>query len=141
MSTDETRNGPGDDSLFNHLIVMLATSAMQHMGMVQQPDGSRTEVNLEGAQISIDLLDMLRTKTRGNLEAHEEKVITEALSSLQLLYVEATRQGAPGAEPAPPPADAGPGEATDADPVISPKPGDEDGEDGDDKVKFKKTYG
>ena len=108
--------------LFIQLVVMLATSAMQQMGKLVNPALGKTEVNLEAAEASIDFLDMLRVKSAGNLDAQEERVLTDSLHSLRMDYWE-TRQahaeeggGTPAAAPAdkaPPAADAGqpPGES------------------------------
>ena len=78
--------------LFIQLVVMLATSAMQQMGKLLNPATGKTEVNLEAAEASIDFLDMLRVKSAGNLDAQEERVLTDSLHSLRMNYWD-TRQG------------------------------------------------
>ena len=44
------------------------------------------------AQQMIDIIAMLRDKTRGNLDPHEQALLKEILSSLQMKYVELARQ-------------------------------------------------
>ena len=44
------------------------------------------------AQQMIDIIIMLRDKTRGNLDPHEQALLKEILSSLQMKYVELARQ-------------------------------------------------
>ena len=44
------------------------------------------------AQQMIDIIAMLRDKTRGNLDPHEQAMLKEILSSLQMKYVELARQ-------------------------------------------------
>ena len=44
------------------------------------------------AQQMIDIIIMLRDKTRGNLDAHEQAMLKEILSGLQMKYVELARQ-------------------------------------------------
>jgi len=87
--------------LFSQLIIMLATSAMQQMGKLVNPATGKTETNLEGAQATIDLIDMLRVKTEGNLNEQEQKLIKDTLHSLHMNYLE-TSQDIPAKESEPP---------------------------------------
>lgn len=97
-------------ALFAHLIAMLATSVMQQLGKLVNPVTGKTEVSLEGAQMTIDMMDMLEAKTRGNLDREEERMLREALASVKMNFVEA-RNASPRseaeetklAEPPPPP--------------------------------------
>ena len=90
-------------AMFAQLVMMFASSAMQQMGKLVDPRAGKAEVNLEAAQMSIDILDMLEAKTRGNLTADEEHMLKETLSGLKLTFVE-TQAGAGGMPPMPPPA-------------------------------------
>jgi len=74
--------------LFMHLVSMLAMSAIQQMGKLVDPNTGKAETNLEAAQATIDMLDMLELKTRGNLDAEETKLIKDTLMSLKMNYVE-----------------------------------------------------
>ena len=74
--------------LFMHLVSMLAMSAIQQMGKLVNPATGKAETNLEAAQATIDMLDMLFTKTKNNLDADEEKLMKETLASLKLNFVE-----------------------------------------------------
>ena len=81
-----------DAHLFS-LISMLATVCWQHLGKApNQEDGSISK-DLEGAQSTIDMLLMLRDKTRGNLTGTEEKLLEDVISSLQENYAEAAANG------------------------------------------------
>lgn len=84
-------------ALFVQLVVMLTTSAMQQMGKLVNPATGKTEVHLEAAEATIDLLDMLRVKTAGNLDEEEQRVLADALHTLRLNYWE-TRQDQGAAE-------------------------------------------
>lgn len=77
--------------LFASLIMMLSSSAMQQLGKLVNPMTNKTEVNLEGAQVTIDLLTMLQEKTQGNLDKDEDKMLKDILSSLQMNYVETSQ--------------------------------------------------
>ncbi|MDD5676847.1 MAG: DUF1844 domain-containing protein [Kiritimatiellae bacterium] len=74
--------------LFMHLVSMLAMSAIQQMGKLVDPATGKAETNLDAAQATIDMLDMLELKTRGNLDAEETKLIKDTLMSLKMNYVE-----------------------------------------------------
>ncbi len=128
---DHTDQPEGAPSLFSHLIIMLATSALQQMGRMADPSTGQAHVSLEGAQATIDLLDVLQEKTRGNLDADEDRLMRDTLSSLKLMYVEAKRSPAP-----PPPASAPAPE--EPKPGVEPSakpPSDED------KTRYRKSYG
>ena len=86
-------------ALFGHLVVTLATSALQHMGKVMNPVTRKTEMNLDAAQSVIDMIDMLEAKTKGNLDAGEARLIKTTLTDLKLNFVE-TSNSAPAAPPA-----------------------------------------
>lgn len=74
--------------LFMHLVSMLAMSAIQQMGKLVDPGTGKAEINLEAAQATIDMLDMLFIKTKNNLDAGEEKLMKDTLSSLKINFVE-----------------------------------------------------
>jgi len=74
--------------LFMHLVSMLAMSAIQQMGKLVDPGTGKAEINLEAAQSTIDMLDMLFTKTKNNLDADEEKLMKDTLASLKINFVE-----------------------------------------------------
>ena len=85
---------------FVNLVSALAASAMQQLGKLVNPLTGKTEINLQGAKATIDLLEMLQAKTAGNLNQDEANLLRSTLSNLQLNYVdEATGKGA---QPYPP---------------------------------------
>jgi hypothetical protein len=86
--TDKNSHEDMNKILFANLVMMLGSSAIQQLGKLINPLTGKTEINLEGAQMTIDMLSMLKEKTKGNLDKEEDKMITDLLSSLQLNYVE-----------------------------------------------------
>ena len=74
--------------LFIQLILQNQQIAMMSMGKIKNPVTDKIERNLEHAKIYIDTLDMLLTKTKGNLSEYEEKFLTETLKELKLNYVD-----------------------------------------------------
>ena len=98
MTEPKSAENPGGAELpsidFSTLVLSLATSAMVHMGLVPNPDGGAAEKNLALAHQTIDTLDMLQTKTRGNLSDEETKLLQSVLYELHMSYVKA-REGKP----------------------------------------------
>ncbi|RKZ00590.1 MAG: DUF1844 domain-containing protein [Ignavibacteriae bacterium] len=74
--------------LFMQLVMQNQQIAMMAMGKIKNPVTDKIDRNLEYAKISIDTLDMLLVRTKGNLTEYEEKFLTEALKDLKLNYVD-----------------------------------------------------
>ena len=77
-----------NSELFQGLVVSLAAATMQHLGKTLNPATRKIEQNLPAAQATIDMLDMLEAKTRGNLGEAETKLLKGILAELKLNYVE-----------------------------------------------------
>ena len=137
--SDEDRDR-GVDSSFQQLLIMLASAAMQNLGKVVNPASGRAEVDLDGAQIMIDLIEMIERKTRNNLTRDEGRLLGDTLTMLRLNYVETAKSGGAGSSA---PESRGVGgaaapageESRIETPPASPKPPDEGG------PRFHKTYG
>jgi hypothetical protein len=71
----------------------LSHSALVHLGDAPDPEGVRG-ANLPLARQTIDLIGLLREKTKGNLEGPEERLIEQALYDLRLRYLEVARDKA-----------------------------------------------
>lgn len=78
---------PDKHTEFETLVMGIATSALLNLGVIPDPDTQRTSVNLPLAKHSIDMLVMLRDKTRGNLTAGEEALLTRLIADAQQRYV------------------------------------------------------
>ncbi len=78
---------PGLGASLYDLVAMLAEPIAIYLGDVDLPDGQSAE-NLEMARLHIDLLDVLRQKTAGNLSAHESAFIEDLLYRSRLRYVQ-----------------------------------------------------
>jgi len=68
------------------IIILLATQAMINMGEIRDPVTQESRNDLEGAALFIELLDVLETKTKGNLTASEENFFTEVRENLDKVY-------------------------------------------------------
>jgi len=62
---------------------------MVALGRIPSPAGTVDPVDLETARHLIDVLDMLATKTAGNLEEGEHKLLHSLLYDLRMAFVDA----------------------------------------------------
>jgi hypothetical protein len=74
--------------LFMQLVMQNQQMAMISLGKVKNPVSDTLDKNLEYAKLSIDTLDMLIQKTKGNLSEYEEKLLAETVNQLKIIYVE-----------------------------------------------------
>jgi hypothetical protein len=130
---------------FIEFVVMHAQNAALFLGQIPNPRTGEAEVNLDLARMFIDQLAMIQEKTRGNLTSEEAKVLSNALSNLQMAYVEASGgarpQGAPqteAPETAPPPAAAEQAATPESEPSAPTKSAEPETES---RKKFTKSYG
>ena len=79
-------------ALFANLVMQQANAALMFMGKVKNPETGEQMKDLGAAQYFIDQIEMLETKTRGNLGVEEEKLLKETLMTVRLAFVEATRE-------------------------------------------------
>src|ERR1700751_6083879 len=82
---------------FIEFVIMHAQNAALFLGQIPNPKTGEPEVNLDLARMFIDQLAMIQEKTRGNLTSEETKVLSNALSNLQMAYVEVARETPQGA--------------------------------------------
>lgn len=73
---------------FSAFVLGLASSALIHLGVHPHPELGTVSVDLTLARQSIDVLTLLREKTRGNLTPDEEHLFASVLSDVQLRFVE-----------------------------------------------------
>jgi hypothetical protein len=88
--TGETFTIRADDGQlsFSAFVLGLASTALIHLGAQENPETGTVAVDLVLARQSIDVLAMLREKTRGNLSQDEEHLFNSVLSDLRLRFVE-----------------------------------------------------
>jgi hypothetical protein len=63
-----------------------------HLGLMTHPLTGKTEVSLLHAGYTLDLLDMLQEKTKGNRSEEESEYLAAALHNLRLEYVRVARE-------------------------------------------------
>ena len=76
-----------NDQILLQLIYMFHTSAMQGLGKIADPTGSINK-NLDYVSQTINLMEMLKEKTKGNTAEEVEKTLDQMISELQLNYVD-----------------------------------------------------
>ncbi len=78
---------------FGTLVLSLSASALVQLGAAPAPGESAPgRPNLVAAQQTIDIIEMLQSKTRGNLTPDEERLLASVLHDLRLRYVDARGQ-------------------------------------------------
>jgi hypothetical protein len=91
MPDEKTQNDRTIDARFFHLVATFEAAAMQQLGKIAHPLTGEVEVNLDGARESIDIVDMIESKTRGNLTSEEKRLIDHILYQLRMNYVDVAK--------------------------------------------------
>src|SRR5882724_178750 len=124
----DTQGSTENTLRFLDMVGLFGTQAMIALGKLANPATGKAETNLPAARLFIDTLEMLESKTKGNLNSDETKVLHATLTDLRLMYVEESRS---------PQTPASPSEPSKPEESQSPT---EESQPADAKVKFRKTY-
>jgi hypothetical protein len=73
---------------FSSIVLPFYTQALITLGILEDPADPAREKNLELARRLIDLIELLKDRTKGNLRAEEEKFLETCLQQLRLGYLE-----------------------------------------------------
>jgi hypothetical protein len=86
-------HGPDPDAEINFstFIIGLSAQALAHLGEIPDPMYQSVRVDLEAARQVIDILGLLRDKTKGNLDDAEGPLLEGVLYDLRMKYVERAR--------------------------------------------------
>ncbi len=127
--------GQREDTVYFVLVVqMFAQQTMMQLGKLPHPVTQKTELDLEGAGVTIGILEMLEAKTQNNLSADEARLLKNVLTDLRLNYVEEVQRAQEESKQQPPvtkPEPAAPQPSAQSAPT---PPADES------KVRFHKKY-
>jgi hypothetical protein len=140
MAEVQTHTQSGELSQrFVEFVMMHAQNAALFLGQIPNPKTGQGEVNLELAKMFIDQLAMIQEKTRGNLTNEEATVLRNALSNLQMAFVEVS-QASPGAPTSASASEPSPAAET---PAVesSPEPAVQTPSEPESRKKFTKSYG
>lgn len=90
-SSDQEPKPPPLD--FSTFILSLYSSALYHLGGIQDPVSGKTTLDLDLAKQNIEFIKILEDKTEGNLNDEEKKLIQHTLYDLRIKFVEASKKG------------------------------------------------
>jgi len=76
---------------FISLVVSLGSSALVHLGEIAEPGATGPSKNLQLARDTIDVLQVLKDKTTGNLDEDETKLLDALLFDLRTKYMDAAK--------------------------------------------------
>lgn len=88
----EAKQEPLPEINFSTFVISLSTQALMHLGEMANPLSGKVEPDVPVAKQMIDILAMLTEKTRGNLNASEDRLMKDILFDLRMKYVEAVKR-------------------------------------------------
>jgi hypothetical protein len=88
----ETGQEPLPEISFSTFIISLSTQALMHLGEIPNPLSGKSETDIPVAKQMIDIVGMLQEKSRGILDAGEERLVEDVLFDLRMKYVEAVKK-------------------------------------------------
>ena len=90
VAADAPKRAPA----FENLVRSLGQNAAMLLGGYADPRTGQPMLDLEGAREMIDMLDVLREKTRGNLAPEEDSLLLDVLGNLKLAFMEMAKAAA-----------------------------------------------
>lgn len=92
-SADDDSDIPGadDPASFVNFLSTLATNAAAALGAIPHPATGQRSLDLETGKYWLDILAMLRDKTKENLHPKESRLLEGLLADLRLQYVQLVR--------------------------------------------------
>ncbi|MGA7877485.1 MAG: DUF1844 domain-containing protein [Desulfoferrobacter sp.] len=85
---DQRSSTPLPEVSFATFVLSMSSSALVHLGEIPDPVSQKSETDLVMAKQIIDTIGMLQEKTKGNLDAEEERLVNTLLYDLRLRYVQ-----------------------------------------------------
>jgi hypothetical protein len=94
--SDEVQNPPGQDesripippASFSFIVLSLRAQTEMQLGLMQFGEEEKQPPDLELARHTIDLMSVLREKTKGNLELEESRLLENSLTELRFRFVQ-----------------------------------------------------
>ena len=80
-------------ALFANMVMQQTNMALMFLGKMPHPQTHELVKDLEAAQMFIEQLEMLESKTKGNLNKQEESLLKQSLMSLRLTFLEEMESG------------------------------------------------
>jgi hypothetical protein len=70
------------------LIMSIASNASMAMGLTPDPQSGKTEIDKNLAQFNIDLLTVIKDKTKNNLNSDESGLLNYIVQDLQMKFIQ-----------------------------------------------------
>jgi hypothetical protein len=77
---------------FSSFILSISSSALLHLGEIADPQSGEKKKDLTLAKQSVDIIALLKEKTKGNLTEEEEKLLKHLLYDLRMRFVQASEK-------------------------------------------------
>jgi hypothetical protein len=84
----QQRSNNNLEANFSVLVMSIASTAAMSLGLAPNPQTGKVEIDQPMARFNIDLLVVLKDKTKNNLNSEEKHLIESLLSDLQLKFVQ-----------------------------------------------------
>ena len=88
MTTNNEVMTENVEATFSMLAMSMASSAVMAMGLSPDPSTGKTQADKHMARFNIDLLAMLKDKTKNNLTIEESDFLTQLLQDLQMKFLQ-----------------------------------------------------
>ena len=72
---------------FSTFVLSLNASALIHLGEIPDPASKERTVSLSAAKHTIEILEIIKEKTKGNLDGEEEKLLDDVIFDLRMKYI------------------------------------------------------
>ncbi|MEW6055859.1 MAG: DUF1844 domain-containing protein [Bdellovibrionota bacterium] len=77
---------------FTTFVLSVSSAAFMGLGLTPHPESDKTEIDLELARQNIDLLELIKEKTKNNLTTDEDRLLTSLLFETRMRFVEVQGQ-------------------------------------------------
>jgi len=88
----EKGTAPLPEVNFSSFLLSLSSSSLLHLGEIADPQSGEKKKDLALAKQSIDIISLLKDKTKGNLTQEEENLLHHLLYDLRMRFVKASEQ-------------------------------------------------
>lgn len=77
---------------FTTFVLSVSSAAFMGLGLAPEPGSNKKELNLDLARHNIDLLEMIKEKTKGNLTVDEQRLVDQLLYETRMKFVEVSKK-------------------------------------------------
>lgn len=91
MSDESKKKSGGSGELkmdFSAFILSLNASSLIHLGEIPDPESRSRNTNIPAAKHTIEILEIIKDKTSGNLDKDEDQLLDDILYNLRLKFLQ-----------------------------------------------------